>query len=211
MPRRRRFGSETLITMAFADQPEGPFTDKGTPLICGEGFINIDPMAITDPKTGKKLLYWGSGFGPLKVQPMKDDWTDFVPGSTPAPLIWPGKEKQYTRLVEGSWVDIHDGKYYLYYSGDNCCGEGANYAVMVARADHPLGPFERYGEHRPNGSSVILEKDSSWLAPGHNSVFTDGKGHTYIAYHAIDRKNPGKGRVMLIRRLVYRNGWPVVR
>jgi arabinan endo-1,5-alpha-L-arabinosidase len=65
------------LGVAFANAPTGPFVDKGSPLICGEGFRNIDPMALIDKKTGKKLLYWGSDFQPIKVQEMKDDWKDF--------------------------------------------------------------------------------------------------------------------------------------
>ena len=40
------------LAVAVADQPEGPFTDIGKPLQCGETFVNIDPMAFDDPKTG---------------------------------------------------------------------------------------------------------------------------------------------------------------
>jgi arabinan endo-1,5-alpha-L-arabinosidase len=190
------------LGVAYATQPEGPFTDKGSPLICGEGFEHIDPMAFIDPQTGKKLLYWGSGFKPIRVQEMQNDWADFKPGSKPVPVVWPGKGKNYTRLIEGAWLDYHEGKYYLYYSGDNCCGKDANYAVLVSRADHAEGPFESHG--------VILEKDSVWLAPGHNSVFKDAQGNNHIAYHAI-RRQKGGGRVFCISSLVYTNGWPVVK
>ena len=203
------------IGVAFADLPIGPFIDKGSPLICGEGFINIDPMAMIDPETGNKLLFWGSGFQPIKVQELTSDWKDFKQGSGAINLVAAGKEKEYTILLEGAWVDIHDGKYYLYYSGDNCCGEKAHYAVMVARAEHAMGPYTRMGEENRTGSSVILQLDSAWLAPGHNSIVADGKGNKWIAYHAIDRKisakkNDNSRRVMLLNRIVYKNGWPVV-
>ena len=204
------------LAIAFADQPLGPFIDKGTPLICGEGFVNIDPMAFIDPATGKKLLYWGSGFQPIKVQEMSDDWKTFKSGSEPKPVVWPDKDKNYNRLIEGAWLDFRDNKYYLYYSGDNCCGEKANYAVMIARADNPFGPFVTLGEQNKSGNSVILEKNEQWLAPGHNSIFRDDKGNSWIAYHAINKKEregkTGAGkRVMCISALVYKDGWPVVK
>lgn len=201
------------LGVAYADHPQGPFVDKGTPLLCGDSFVNIDPMAFVDARTGKKLLYWGSGFQPIVVQEMKADWSGFAPNSSAKAVVWPGKEPQYTNLIEGAWVDFHDGHYYLYYSGDNCCGSKANYAVMVARAEDPLGPFVRLGEANGTGRSTILVKDSTWLAPGHNSVIQDQKGQRWIAYHAIYRgseKSYGKGRLMLVRPLVYRNGWPQV-
>jgi len=200
--------------VAFASSPLGPFTDKGNPLICGEGFINIDPMAFVDPVSGKKLLYWGSGFQPIKVQEMSSDWKSFKEGSEPKAVVWPGKDKNYNILIEGAWLDYHNGKYFLYYSGDNCCGDKANYAVMIAKADNPLGPFLRLGEENKTGNSVILEKDSAWIAPGHNSIFQDEKGNVWMAYHAIDKKRKENKhpemRVMLISPVVYKNGWPEV-
>lgn len=203
------------LGVAFADKPAGPFVDKGSPLICGAGFQNIDPMALIDRASGKKLLYWGSDFQPLKVQELTNDWTRFKEGTTAAPVVYPGREKNYTKLLEGAWVDYNEGTYYLYYSGDNCCGRGANYAVMVAKSGNPFGPFQRLGEADGSGSSVILEKDSTWLAPGHNSIFRDKKGQAYIAYHAIEYSKWKQGsdsgnRMMLIRPIIYQNGWPHV-
>jgi hypothetical protein len=203
------------LGVAYSDSPEGPFIDKGSPLLCGAGFINIDPMAIIDPATKKKLLYWGSDSKPLKVQEMSADWSSFLPGSKPKELIWANGEKNYTRLIEGAWLDIDRGQYYLYYSGDNCCGTNANYALLVARSNHALGPFEPMGHRLPVKSSVILEKDSAWLAPGHNSIFKDKEGNKWIAYHAIkadpaDPKKVSGGRQMLIKRIYYKDGWPIV-
>ena len=50
------------LAVATATNPAGPFTDKGTPLKCGGGFVNIDPMQFDDPATGKKLLLLGQWF-----------------------------------------------------------------------------------------------------------------------------------------------------
>ena len=135
-------------------------------------------------------------------------------------MVWPGKDKNYNILIEGACIDMDNGSYYLYYSGDNCCGDKANYAVMVARSKDPFGPFETYGENNGTGSSVILEKDSVWLAPGHNSIIVDDTGNKWIAYHGIWRGKQkldkviegdrGDRRVMNISPIKYQNGWPVV-
>lgn len=212
--------TDKCIGIAFSQSPTGPFTDKGTPLVSGKGFVNIDPMALVDPVTKKKILYWGSGFQPLKVQELTDDWKTFKSGSAPKNVVWPGKDKTYSILLEGSWLDYANGKYYLYYSGDNCCGDKANYAVMVARAENAFGPFVRLGEANGSGHSEILQKDSTWIAPGHNSIVRDDKGNVFIAYHAIwrDKAKQGKSighdhyvkRVMCISPVKYVNGWPVV-
>ena len=208
------------LAVAVSDKPAGPFKDIGKPLKCGTSFINIDPMAFDDPKTGKRLLYWGSGFEPLKVQELAPDRISFAPNSQPIDLIAPHKTEDlndYQRLVEGAWITYRNGYYYLFYSGDNCCGDKAHYAVMVSRSKSATGPFETLAQATKKANSVILEKNDEWLAPGHNSVIRDAKGTDWIIYHAINAKNRKLNekevldrdvrRVMLMNRLVYRNGW----
>jgi arabinan endo-1,5-alpha-L-arabinosidase len=209
------------LAVAMASRPEGPFIDVGRPLQCGPGFVNIDPMAFDDPATGKRLLYWGSGFQPIKVRELAPDRISFAEGSSAVDLIAPVKSEdpdQYQRLVEGAWMVRHGGWYYLFYSGDNCCGPKAHYAVMVARSRSATGPFQTLAEATGARNSVIMEQRGNWIAPGHNSVATDSAGRDWIVYHAVDarrpRSNPGDEvntrRVMLIDRLVWRNGWPEV-
>ncbi len=209
------------LAVATSDRPEGPFTDIGRPLLCGEGFVNIDPMAYDDPATGKRLLYWGSGFGPIKVQELAPDRASFAPGSRPidlVPVIRNEDPLNYQRLVEGAWVVRRDGYYYLFYSGDNCCGPNAHYAMMVARSRSATGPFETLAEATGAPNSVILGRRGTWLAPGHNSVVEDARGDHWILYHAVDTRRPrsrptdeiNTRRVMLLDRLVWRDGWPRV-
>ena len=124
----------------------------------------------------------------------------------------------YQRLVEGAWVTYRAPHYYLFYSGDNCCGPRAHYAVMVARSRSATGPFETLAQATGAGSSVILERRGAWVAPGHNSVVRDARGDDWIVYHAVDSRRPrskptddvNTRRVMLIDRLLYRDGWPRV-
>src|SRR3954468_3866885 len=73
--------SGLCLAVATSDRPEGPFRDSGRPLQCGAGFVNIDPMAYDDPATGRRLLYWGSGFGPIKVRELAADRISFAAGS----------------------------------------------------------------------------------------------------------------------------------
>jgi arabinan endo-1,5-alpha-L-arabinosidase len=209
------------LAVATADRPEGPFTDIGRPLQCGESFVNIDPMSFDDPKTGKRLLYWGSGFGPIKVQELAPDRISFAAGSRPTDLVPAVKSEdpdEYQRLVEGAWVVYRAPFYYLFYSGDNCCGPNAHYAVLVARSRSATGPFETLAQATGAKSSVILERRGNWHAPGHNAIATDARGNDWIVYHAVDTRRPrtkptdeiNTRRIMLIDRLVWENGWPRV-
>jgi len=104
--------------------------------------------------------------------------------------------------------------HYLFFSGDNCCGLKAHYAVMVARSRSATGPFEV----RPRPLYLVVEADSAWVAPGHNSVVMDARGQHWLLYHGVDRRQPrtrptdevNTRRVMLLDRLIWRDGWPEV-
>jgi arabinan endo-1,5-alpha-L-arabinosidase len=200
------------IGVAVSDKPEGPFIDSGKPLVCGEGFINIDPMAFDDPATGRKWLYWGSAHLPIRVQELADDRISFKVTSHPVDVVSPRKHSEYRKLIEGAWLHYRNGYYYLFYSGDNCCGDKANYAVMVSRARQADGPFEGFNEVSGKGSTPILIKNAAWLAPGHNSVITDDAGNDWIVYHAISTEATlkEKGRIMLMDKLTYKDDWPAV-
>jgi arabinan endo-1,5-alpha-L-arabinosidase len=207
------------LAVATSTAPAGPFIDMGMPLLLGLGFEFIDPMAYDDPVTGKRLLYWGSGFQPIKVQELAEDRMSFALGSEPTNLIWPNPEKgAFPRLVEAAWVIRHDDFYYLFYSGDNCCGPDAHYGVMVARSTSATGPFETLEQARGVPHSLMLFKSERWLAPGHNSIVADKAGRVWIIYHAIDVNRPrqrqedgiNSRRIMLIDRIEWRDGWPFV-
>ena len=201
------------LGVATSTNPEGPFTDKGTPLLCGETFVNIDPMAFDDPATGKKLLYWGSGFKAIKVQELADDRLSFKAGSVAAEVMHPianSNADNYQKLIEGAWVFYYGGYYYLLYSGDNCCGENAHYAVMAARSKSATGPFQTMAEAAGSKNSVILERNKKWKGPGHNSVVKDAANQNWMVYHAIDTTMQPFGRVMLIDKIKFENGWPVI-
>ncbi|GAB2791531.1 arabinan endo-1,5-alpha-L-arabinosidase [Hymenobacter luteus] len=214
-------GAGLCLAVATSAAPTGPFRDVGAPLQCGTGFLEIDPMAFDDPATGKRLLYWGSGFGALRVRELAEDRLSFAPGSEEIPLLEPagaGDPRRYDQLLEGSWVVLRHGWYYLFYSGNNCCGPDAHYGVLVARSRAATGPFETLAEATGNPYAMLLEGNEHWLAPGHNCVVTDAAGQDWLAYHAIDLRQPTfdaiddeqgfSRRVLLLDRLEYVDGWP---
>jgi arabinan endo-1,5-alpha-L-arabinosidase len=218
-PDTHRKGPDHALAVATSKSPAGPFVDMGRPLLPGEGFEYIDPMAYDDPATGKRLLYWGSGFQPIKVQELAEDRMSFAPGTEPVDLIWPNPVKgAFPRLVEASWVLRHEDFYYLFYSGDNCCGPDAEYGVMVARSSSATGPFETLEQAKGVPHSLMLQKSDRWLAPGHNSIAIDKAGQAWIVYHAIDADRPrqtqedeiNSRRILLIDRIRWEDGWPYV-
>ena len=211
------------LAVAVADAPAGPFVDCGRPLLPGPGFTCIDPMAFDDPATGQRLLYWGSGFGPIWVRELAEDRLGFRAGSVARALVQPtagDDPADYHRLIEGAWVHRRAGWYYLFFSGDNCCGAHAHYAVLVARARHATGPFETQAAATANPHAALLAANAHWHAPGHNCVVTDAAGQDWLACHAIDPTQPtfdaiddSEGysrRVLLLEALTYADGWPVL-
>ena len=206
------------LAIASAASPAGPFVDMGLPLLLGMGFEYIDPMVFDCPVSGKRYLYWGSGFQPIKVQQLADDHISFAPGSEHTDIIWPNSRGGFPRLVEAAWVIHHGEYYYIFYSGDNCCGPDAHYGVMVARSKNATGPFETLEKARGVPHSLMLYKSERWLAPGHNSIVTDRAGQVWIIYHAIDVNRPrqrqedeiNSRRILLIDRIEWRHGWPFV-
>lgn len=205
------------LAVATSTSPAGPFRDSGEPLLVGEGFEYIDPMAFDDPATGRRLLYWGSGFEPIRVQELSEDRLSFAPGTEPTNVVWPNPvEGEFPRLVEAAWVILRDGFYYLFYSGDDCCGPDARYGVMVARSNDALGPFETLEQAKGVPHSLMLSKSEDWIAPGHNCIIADKQGHHWTLYHAVDVNRPRQAqhdamnsrRVMLIDPVEWKDGWP---
>jgi arabinan endo-1,5-alpha-L-arabinosidase len=184
----------------------GPFVDAGQPIVCSDDFEAIDPKAYDDP-SGKRLLYWGSAFAPIHVRELAQSRTEFAAGSATSDVVSPSA-LPYESLVEGAWLHAAKGYAYIFYSGDNCCGDNAHYAVMVARANSTLGPFTGFASTGASDNTILVANDT-WNAPGHNAIVTDDVGDDWMVYHAIDRAHPGT-RKLLLDKITYTNGWPTI-
>jgi arabinan endo-1,5-alpha-L-arabinosidase len=206
---------DMAIGVAISDNPYGPFHDCGKPLVTGHWIENIDPMAFDDPVTGKKLLYWGSGFKPIRVQELNDDRISFKEGSKPHKVLFPDAKLECETLTEGAYVTYKEGYYYMYYSGD-CCWWDRKYAVMVARSKSALGPFEKMCKELHCDDDIIIGFSEHWKAPGHNCIVTDDNGQDWIIYHGVHKESrfePGTEklrRIVLMDKIEYRHGWPKV-
>eukprot|EP00042_Codosiga_hollandica_P034913 m.252225 g.252225 ORF g.252225 m.252225 type:complete len:401 (+) comp54517_c0_seq9:634-1836(+) len=203
------------IGVAVSATPEGPFVDVGAPVMCDINFTDIDPKLYVDPSTGVPYLFWGSDFAPLQVQALAPNRTAVAAGSQPTALIYPNASQPYASLVEGTWIWPNPGAqqgYFLYYSGNNCCGTNAEYAVMVAHSANLTGPYETLSQATGSATSVILQLNSQFVAPGHNSVLTDDAGQDWMFYHAY-QGSERDARVLMMDRIFYNltaAAWPFV-
>lgn len=82
-------------------------------------------------------------------------------------LEWEG------HLVEGPWVWSKDGRYYIFYSGNDF--STARYGVGVGVGPSPLGPFSK--QPRP-----LLQSTEQWWGLGHPSaaLAPDGRVHLFV-------------------------------
>ncbi|MES2240204.1 MAG: family 43 glycosylhydrolase [Bacteroidota bacterium] len=168
------YTGEGKIGVAVSDNPQGPFTDIGKPLVATKpngikrGQI-IDPDAFTDPVSGKSYLYYGNGF--MVGVELNADMIS-LKESTLTVL------KPDATFREGTEVFYRKGKYYFMWSEDDTRSE--NYRVRYATSDSPLGTFTFPKDN------LILAKDPSQgiYGTGHNSVIQiPGTDEWYIVYH----------------------------
>jgi arabinan endo-1,5-alpha-L-arabinosidase len=198
----RQYGTGRMaIGVATATSPTGPFKEKGAPIVTGQRFYAIDPMAFAAPN-GRRYLYWGSDGSPIYGQELARDGLSVV--GPRHELLRPSDRVEYERLIEGAWMLRHGRFYYLMYSGDDCCSDDARYAVGVARGPSPLGPFTKF-----RGNPILAANSTAW-APGHNATIRDGAGQDWIVYHARVRGDPTDLRYLFIDRISWKDGWPQV-
>ena len=89
-------------------------------------------------------------------------------------LDWEG------HLIEGPFVTKQNGRYWMFYAGNDFSTPA--YGIGVAVAEHPFGPYEK----RPE---PLLKSARDWWAPGHASVAPGTDGRPQLFFHAFF---PGK-------------------
>jgi hypothetical protein len=99
-------------------------------------------------------------------------------------LDWEG------HLVEGPWVTRQEGRYWMFYAGNDFTNP--SYGIGVAVADSPFGPYAK----RPE---PLLRSTRKWLAPGHASVAPGPDGGPRLFFHAF---HPGTGGYNAFRALM---------
>jgi hypothetical protein len=99
-------------------------------------------------------------------------------------LDWEG------HLIEGPWVTRQQGRYWLFYAGNDFSTPA--YGIGVAVADHPLGPYRKQAE-------PLLRSTRAWTAPGHASVAPGLDGEPQLFFHAF---HPGTGGYNVFRALL---------
>ena len=93
-------------------------------------------------------------------------------------------------LIEGPFVTFQEGRYWLFYAGNDFSTPA--YGIGVAVADDPQGPYAKQAE-------PLLRSTRDWVAPGHASVAPGIEGKPQLFFHAF---HPGTGGYNAFRALL---------
>ncbi len=202
----RQQNGRLSVAVATAEKPGGPYTDRGPIIAQADG--SIDPAPVIDTN-GARYLVWKED-GNSRNQPsiiwaqkLNDDGTKLV--GEMHELIrndigWEGG------VVEGPFILRRNDWFYLFYSGNGCCGNGCTYALGVARSRSLLGPWEK------NPANPILAGNEIWKCPGHGSLVQDESGRYFLLYHAYSVTGTiFTGREGMLDEVKFgANDWPTI-
>jgi GH43 family beta-xylosidase len=206
------------IGVGFASKPEGPYTDSGLPLVCAfaEGAIDASPFY----DGGQSYLYFKrdgnccSNGSAATIYAQRLENGGMKTSGRPIALLsandsFSNEDDWEGSIVEAPTMIVHDGKYYLFYSGN--WYNRREYAVGYLNCAGPLGPC------RDPGTNPVLNS-SKWkdlYGPGHQSVMTEDR-LTYISFHAWNADPRGREDSSPLKRCAYtsqlqwRNGIPLI-
>jgi beta-xylosidase len=169
------------ISLAYADHPEGVFTDTSRrPIVCSKDTRgSIDPDLI---RVGKRnyLIWKNSGIKRVKptkiwIRRLNARATAFQPGSRAHRLLttaqpWEGN------VIEAPDMIRYQNRFYLFYSGNTYTTD--RYATGYAICKTVHGPCKRARR------SPLLATNNVVVGPGGAAPFVDLEGRLRLAYHA---------------------------
>ncbi|MDX8045194.1 family 43 glycosylhydrolase [Gracilibacillus sp. S3-1-1] len=217
-----QFGkTQSFIGVATSKQIEGPYVDKGVVIKSEEGTDGpnaIDPN-ITFDEHGTPWMVYGSFFGGIYVAEVNQQTGKLVHEGLGTLIA--KRNRSVDRAIEGPYIVYHPTfkQYYLFVSYDSLF---SNYNIRVARSKTIEGPYYDFNgkemtdiesEQYEIGMKILggyrFSGSDGWVAPGHNSVLTDGEEH-YICHHIRAPKDK-HWHYLHIRKIVWTNdGWPLV-
>ncbi len=155
------FGRGSMVGVAVAEHPYGPFIPQDRPI---KGAYGIDPCTLID-KDGQAYIYW-AGRG-MQVAKLQDNMLELAS----APQLV--KEMPTEGLIEGPFVFERNGIYYMTYPHVQNKTERLEYAT----SNNPMGPFKFAG--------VIMDESPTGCWTNHHSLI-EYKGQWYLFYHHND-------------------------
>lgn len=213
----------SVIGMATATAPDGPWTEKGLVVTSADDASiqtnAIDPTVVVT-SSGEQYMYYGSAWDGIYILKLNAATglaaTSGDKGKRIANRGFTGGK--YNGNIEGAEIIYNPDlkKYFLFISYDWL---QTKYNVRVGRGDSPTGPFYDYNGHDINtnedhGPMILapyqFANQSGWQGTGHCAVFDDGNGQYYMAHQA----RPGINSYFMdlhVRKISWTaEGWPIV-
>ena len=173
---------QQCVSRAFSTKPGGPFTDTSTaPMVCQSTIGGtIDPSPFVD-KDGKAYLLFKSDASPgrIWIQALAPDGLSIA--GAPVQLLHADQTWEHG-VVEGPSMISHNGKYYLFYSGNDW--KTRSYAIGYAVCASITGPCTKH-------ANPVLASTGTLAGPGGQEFFTTPDGALQIAFHAYTEPDVG--------------------
>ena len=135
------------------------------------------PARLAELGAAGEIVEWMKT--PILAQRLAPDGSALV--GEPAQVLANDQDWE-AHLIEGPWVTMQNGRYWLFYAGNDFTSPA--YGIGVAVADHPLGPYVKQPE-------PLLRSTGQWVAPGHCSVAPGLDGDPQLFFHAYLRGTGG--------------------
>ena len=213
----------SVIGLATAASPEGPWTEKGLVVVSkNDNSIQtnaIDPTVVVT-ETGDQYFYYGSGWDGiymLKLNPA----TGLSASNNDKGIRIANRgftNGAYNGNIEAAEIIYNKDfkKYYLFISYDWL---QTKYNVRVCKSDNPQGPFYDFKGANANadidhGPMILapyqFNGHGGWQGTGHCGVFDDGNNQYFMAHQGRPAVN-SYFMDLHIRKIFWTiDGWPVV-
>lgn len=211
------------------NSPDFKWVDHGPVVHSVPGVTNwnaIDPNVIADSK-GSMWMTFGSFWDGIQLVKLTKDglsaaqppsgFTTIATRKTDLkakgnlPAVGNNPPDAGGNAIEAPFIFKKGKYYYLFVSIDYCCkGLDSNYKIAVGRSKKVQGPyFDKSGvPMNRGGGTVIRQGDDKYSAIGHNAVATFN-GTDYLVSHGYSKARNGRS-MLVIEKLEWENGWPVV-
>ena len=213
----------SVIGLATAPTPDGPWTEKGLAVTSkNDGIVQtnaIDPTVLVTTG-GEHWMYYGSAYDGIYVLQLNPESGLAKSAGDKGVRI---AQRGFTNgivngNIEGPEIiyNATQNKYYLFIAYDWL---ESKYNVRVARSDNPRGPFTDFnGENinnvKDDGPMIVapyrFKGHSGYQGTSHCSVFKDDGGQFYMGHQA----RPGSSKYSMnlhVRKMFWMpDGWPVV-
>ncbi len=202
----------------FQEFEPGQFQFKGIITKGSETGIEdtIDPEVVTDPKTGRVWLFFGSVGGIHRVE-LTPDGLSLKEGAKYEHVagLKISQDNSRERVFEGAYLHYRKGYWYLFVSSGHY--NDHSYQLKVGRSKTLTGTFlSKEGKDMKDGEATTVlrtNKDDNFFGPGHcGEIFQAADGNDYIFYHCHVRqsRNP-QSRPLFISQIKWdKKGWPSI-